>query len=148
MNAKASIVNKIYLVKKSEAQLNIHTYKSVSARISYAYCQNVLVCARAENFGMRSHRSFLYAQAQIILVSASAGYFGMRRLRSFWYAQAQINLVCAGAGHFGMRRRRLLWYAEAQVNFSCAGAGLIFMHTRSFFSVFLPYYSSFILNTF
>ena len=115
MNAKASIVNKIYLVKKSEAQLNIHTYKSVSARISYAYCQNVLVCARAENFGMRSHRSFLYAQAQAILVCVGSGHFGMRKRRSIWYVQAQVILVCAGEGYFGMRKRKSIFHAQAQV---------------------------------
>ena len=46
INTKASVVIKIYLIKKSEAQLNKQTYKgrNVSAKnttISYAYRQNV-----------------------------------------------------------------------------------------------------------
>ena len=75
-------------MKEIDTQLNIQTYKSskVSATnmtISYAHCQNLLLCAGAEIFGMRNGENF-------------------------WYAQAQVNLVCAGAGQFGMHRRRLI----------------------------------------
>ena len=64
-------------MKQKEAQLNIETYKSrkVFSRttsISYWHCQNVLVCAMAEVFGMRNGKKFWYALAHVILVCSSA----------------------------------------------------------------------------
>ena len=133
-------------MKKSKAQLNIHTYKSrkVYARnttLSYAHSQNFLLCAMTVIFGMRRRRSnwmrrrksIWYAQAQVNLVCAGASQFGMRRRRSIWYAQAQVILVCAGAGHFCMRRCMPVWYPHAQVNFSSAVLCQIFVRTRSSF---------------
>ena len=60
-------------MKKSEAQLTIYTH--ISRKVP---CQNFLVCAMADIFGMRNGRKL-------------------------WYAQVHVNLVCAGAGQFGMR---------------------------------------------
>ena len=87
-------VKKIYLMKKSEAQLNILTNKSrkVSSRkttISYAHCQNFSASPMAEDFGMRFRRSI-------------------------WYAQGQITFLCAGAGQIFMRTRSFIFFFYAQ----------------------------------
>ena len=112
-------------MKKSEAQLNIQTYKNkkvsstnttISYALWYALAQVNLVCTCVGYFGMHRRRLFWYTQAQVILLCASAGHFGMRKRRSFWYAQAHSNLICAGAGHF-----------------LCASAGQTIIRTRSLF---------------